>query len=307
MHDVLVVGPDGRVVDRLESDHMPLGILSVDEFLSDCAEYKIPANSRLISYTDGITEAHNQEDELFGEERLEKALIGVEDNLIEAVLADVERFQEGCDQKDDITIIQVSTGKAPAFSGADEDDNAHSGMDLLAPINASALDIQFTPHPWRLRLLAQPKQLAAERLVDLVSSYLPVSSNKSYQLEPLSAVCRQALSKPAITQRAGENAGGEVSVLDAVLLSAVAAEALTLPLTEYRETLLINFQLLEVPTRALRLDFLLVDLSKKGKSVGPSNNWLFADESPFLLACERLGIEPKTEYDGVGVSLLLEV
>jgi len=73
----------------------------------------------LFLYTDGVTEAMNCSNELYGEERL-KELLSFDDNypepsldnnipkmLCEMVTADVERFVNGAEQSDDITMLCV--------------------------------------------------------------------------------------------------------------------------------------------------------------------------------------------------------
>lgn len=61
----------------------------------------------LLLYTDGVIEAHNQKDQLFGKERLKESLLGqgtsqqIGDQLIEKV----SRFSRGAVQHDDITLV----------------------------------------------------------------------------------------------------------------------------------------------------------------------------------------------------------
>lgn len=65
-------------------------------------------------YTDGMTEALNAEDELYGEERLEEALnrhsnsIDSSDTFMKCLYDEVNAFAEGVSQADDITMVCVS-------------------------------------------------------------------------------------------------------------------------------------------------------------------------------------------------------
>ncbi len=88
---------------------LPLGIATSVEY--DQIELDLHKGDTLIFYTDGIVEAHNQDNELFGFDRLE-ALIAtwghlMPDDLINAILHDVDRFAEGTATHDDITIVVV--------------------------------------------------------------------------------------------------------------------------------------------------------------------------------------------------------
>ena len=65
----------------------------------------------VILYSDGLTEAENPRVELFGEERLqaiaEKPLPGDAQTLVDEILADVERFKEGAEPHDDLTLLVI--------------------------------------------------------------------------------------------------------------------------------------------------------------------------------------------------------
>ena len=67
---------------------------------------------KLFLYTDGITEAMNREGKLYGENRMTDFLnslaadMSLED-LITAVKADVDRFADGAEQADDITMLAI--------------------------------------------------------------------------------------------------------------------------------------------------------------------------------------------------------
>ena len=63
----------------------------------------------LVLYTDGVTEATNRQEKLYGEERLQRC---VEENsglspekLIRAIHEDIDRFVDGAEQFDDITMV----------------------------------------------------------------------------------------------------------------------------------------------------------------------------------------------------------
>ena len=63
----------------------------------------------VVFYTDGITEAHNEQNQLFGEERLVQLVEGCEgqtpSEMIAAILKEVEKFVGDAAQHDDITML----------------------------------------------------------------------------------------------------------------------------------------------------------------------------------------------------------
>jgi serine phosphatase RsbU (regulator of sigma subunit) len=101
----LVVSNQGTVT-RLSSTAPVLGLFS--EWPCDTAEFQLSPGDLFAIYTDGITEAINQRDEEFGEERLLEVMMRVRDrspnHIVTAVLDEVRRFN-GDRQRDDVTFI----------------------------------------------------------------------------------------------------------------------------------------------------------------------------------------------------------
>ena len=75
----------------------------------------LKAGDRLFVYTDGITEAMNAQNELYGEERLLKALSkssGLSSKeILSEVRKDIDRFVGDAPQFDDITMLEFSLKK----------------------------------------------------------------------------------------------------------------------------------------------------------------------------------------------------
>lgn len=74
-------------------------------------ELKLEMGDEIYLYTDGVTEAHNEENELFGESRLLESLDSSAgksvDEICKKVLSDVNAFVGEADQFDDITMLCV--------------------------------------------------------------------------------------------------------------------------------------------------------------------------------------------------------
>ena len=88
---------------------LPLGLIDVgsyDAYPLDCRP-----GDKILLYTDGVTEAMNVEDELFGDDRLEavvNARIGEHpEELVMSVRQDVASFAQDAEQSDDITILAL--------------------------------------------------------------------------------------------------------------------------------------------------------------------------------------------------------
>lgn len=72
--------------------------------------FRLNDNDGIVLYTDGVTEAVNPENELYGEERLQatvRGLIGVRDAgaMLSGIVDSVRSFANGAEQSDDITLL----------------------------------------------------------------------------------------------------------------------------------------------------------------------------------------------------------
>ena len=106
----IVLGPDGDVELLDVSEGLPLGIIE-----SDFAERKInyKPGSVFILYTDGVTEAVNTKEEMFGQDRLVELVRGLKDcsagQIVDAVHKAVADFAGRAKQHDDITVMAIRT------------------------------------------------------------------------------------------------------------------------------------------------------------------------------------------------------
>lgn len=97
---------DGSLLALDEVGGLPLGIQQETRY--HVARQQLQMGDQIIFYTDGITEAHNPRDELFGTERLDRSLENCAleaQALLDAVLQSVDEFSEGRARDDDRTMI----------------------------------------------------------------------------------------------------------------------------------------------------------------------------------------------------------
>ena len=90
-----------------------LGAMSETVFLTE--RFALEQEGTLFLYTDGVTEAKNPEDMLYGEERLLKALqIAPQEDLakmIHYISSEVSYHANGAPQSDDITMLAIKISK----------------------------------------------------------------------------------------------------------------------------------------------------------------------------------------------------
>ncbi len=105
--------------DRLENRHGPvIGALAGLAFKEDTIQ--LNAGDTLFMYTDGVTEAHDQENKLFGDNRLAELMVSKKKEAVEKLVFDVvdevKLFEGDCDQYDDVTVMALKYEKKPENS-----------------------------------------------------------------------------------------------------------------------------------------------------------------------------------------------
>ena len=98
-------------VEMLKIDKKNIVIGIKGDFQYESGNMALEPGDALILYTDGVTEAFNEEKQQFGEDNLEKTLNSVpgadSQEIIEAVMEDVKNFAGNEPQSDDITVLTL--------------------------------------------------------------------------------------------------------------------------------------------------------------------------------------------------------
>ena len=111
MPDIIIVdGISNRIKHRLASNGLPLGV-EVEIDPRQMVQYApITHNDRILLYSDGLTEARNAGDQVYGSKRLEAAIsTAPTERIFESVIEDLDRFcGERSAQPDDITLAEIA-------------------------------------------------------------------------------------------------------------------------------------------------------------------------------------------------------
>ena len=93
-------------LESLTTEGMALGVASFEPTI---AKTTLNSDDLLLLYTDGVVEAHNKQNELYGVDRLMSFLKSVDrsSGVVDGVLDDVRNFCEGALQFDDITLVSI--------------------------------------------------------------------------------------------------------------------------------------------------------------------------------------------------------
>ncbi|MEI9971548.1 MAG: PP2C family protein-serine/threonine phosphatase [Ignavibacteriota bacterium] len=92
---------------ELEATGMPVGLMEGAEFTVE--SLPLAPGDRVVIYSDGVTEAQNQNSEFFGRKRLNEILTKHAGEscaaIHDAIQEGVATFTEGAPQSDDITVV----------------------------------------------------------------------------------------------------------------------------------------------------------------------------------------------------------
>ena len=99
----------GELAEPFTEGFTPVGLIAGVDYQSACV--KLQSDDTLILFSDGVTEAVDPDDELYGVPRLREALAGCcdssLDHLQKLVFDSVTKFSRGASQADDITLLLV--------------------------------------------------------------------------------------------------------------------------------------------------------------------------------------------------------
>jgi serine phosphatase RsbU (regulator of sigma subunit) len=112
---------NGAKLKELKAAGMPLGLIADVEY--DIHETIVDPGSCIIFYSDGLVEAHDEQREMFGSNRLMNSIAEISSDgevMIEKLLKELHTFTgDNWEQEDDITIVWVKRYNSPEVRSED--------------------------------------------------------------------------------------------------------------------------------------------------------------------------------------------
>ena len=94
----------------VKNANAPTGLWPELEYVGE--EMDLPGGSMMLLYTDGLNEAENRQQEQYGEDRIIQLITSLSASscrdIVEALKADTDRFRDGAEQNDDLTLLAFS-------------------------------------------------------------------------------------------------------------------------------------------------------------------------------------------------------
>lgn len=163
MPDILLINQKEGIKQRIPSQHMAMGILEEDEFDIGSYSFEVHPEDKIIAFTDGVIEAHDINDEMFGQERLEAIFEANPYATIKNVIDNLNQFCGDIEQQDDVSMCQVN----------------------CLPINdeISGNDHAIAPLPWHFSLPVKPDEIRTtdpvSHILDMISGIKGMSKHRS--------------------------------------------------------------------------------------------------------------------------------
>ncbi|MBU2881553.1 fused response regulator/phosphatase [Psychrosphaera sp. B3R10] len=160
--DMYLVDDLSGIKQTIASQHMALGILDNVEFDLAVENYSVSVSDKLYMATDGVVESFNQNQEMFGYDRLEHLINDVNNNSIAQIVDSLNEFRGEAEQDDDISILSLRC--AAINSNEDEWDNHFSTLPLVINLDLNVEQIKSTdPVAEVVDLIAQIKGAGLHR------------------------------------------------------------------------------------------------------------------------------------------------
>lgn len=107
---IMTISPDGKAALLHAKPNIAAGLF--ENFSYEKETLQLSRGSRLLLYTDGVSEAENTSKELYGEQRMLDFASTLDvsttsKEFIDSLSSDVADFTSGADQNDDITILSI--------------------------------------------------------------------------------------------------------------------------------------------------------------------------------------------------------
>ncbi|NNJ71571.1 MAG: fused response regulator/phosphatase [Enterobacterales bacterium] len=141
--DGYLVRPEHGIVERFISRHLPLGVLSPENFSQEVEVRRFETHDRIMLFSDGILEAESPKHDFFSTQQLEKVIaenVNSLDTLYDKLLLALNMFTQSEEQSDDYTLIEYGLQQ--------EESHSETSVSHIAPQEVEPME-WCTTHEFR--------------------------------------------------------------------------------------------------------------------------------------------------------------
>lgn len=179
MPAMIIDDGQGRIKETIVSRHAPLAVQETEEFSQDVELFVVDRGDRVFLFTDGVEEARDQRNQMFGEERLHALFDGTTVNVFERILDSLAIHTNESIQDDDITLMQIAC-------------EPYSSYQLPTVVSAEVEAI-----PWKLEVRLDAQKIRATdpvpQIIQLLSDSYAFDVHQDYVSTILSELYSNAL------------------------------------------------------------------------------------------------------------------
>jgi len=136
--DMYLINDDGQL-NTINSQHMALGILDANEFDATSSSYSVSKEERLVMFTDGVVEISDENEEMFGYERLTDLLTNSDYQKLPKIIEELNLFAGGVEQDDDISILSLRCDEVNSDLGHIDLSYSNLAHSFTLKVNADAI------------------------------------------------------------------------------------------------------------------------------------------------------------------------
>lgn len=156
----IFISDNGGIEQRFESRHLPLGILSDNEFDAKTEVFDWKEPGQLIFFSDGVVETVNERHEAFGIERAVRLLHASEKHRrLSALQEAVEAHSDGHPNQDDLSIITIRC-------------LCESRLPVVATGSSVHNLARSVPGSWKFEVELGPQQLRGDDAVPMLMQWV---------------------------------------------------------------------------------------------------------------------------------------
>ena len=161
MNDTLIVSRSGGPVRKVEAEHMPIGILSNEEFEDTITHVELNIDDIVCIYSDGVNEAQSPDGEEFGLDRLNDLVAKGGENIVLNITDTVHQFQGGEGQSDDLSLVALFAG-----------DVIHRDKETKEVVDVGVEYHSAESFPWQMKMRLENDDLRKTSIVDQVMGFV---------------------------------------------------------------------------------------------------------------------------------------